>query len=197
MNRVMPPRFAPPSSSPRLAWLAGALLCLSGCSGLTVGPEIASSRGLGYERPTAGIEAVAERASLRAELALTTAKKLGEERGGGAEARLFTGARHGRLGWWAGLRGYAQRADDGTRTGWNPSLALSWQVDRESRWWLLWDAPDSSWRSTQALRLLLEVGREVVFAPGCEYVRFGGWGRSEHGTSCSVSVRWRVKRCAL
>ncbi|MDI9630864.1 MAG: hypothetical protein QM311_05340 [Acidobacteriota bacterium] len=179
-----------------LGGMFGLLLLFTGCGSAAVsaGPAVGGSSGLGYERPAAGIEAVAERPGLRAEMALSTATKPGEERGGGAEARLLAGQRHGRLGLWAGLRGYAQRADEETRTGWNPLLAVSWQVDRSSRWWLVWDAPDSSWRATQAIRLVLEVGRDLVFAPGCDYVRFGGWGkRSEHGWACTAAVRWRMR----
>lgn len=179
-----------------LGGIFGLLLLLTGCSAATVsaGPRFASADSLGYRGTSAGIEAVAERPGLRAEMALSTATKPGEERGGGAEARLLAGQRHGRLGLWAGLRGYAQRADEETRTGWNPLLAVSWQVDRSSRWWLVWDAPDSSWRATQAIRLVLEVGRDLVFAPGCDYVRFGGWGkRSEHGWACTAAVRWRMR----
>jgi len=178
-----------------LGGMFGLLLLFTGCgSAISAGPRFGSAESLGYDGVSAGLEAVAERPGLRVEAALSSARKQGSAEQGGAELRVLGGREWGAWGLWAGLRGYAQRADEETRTGWNPLLAVSWQVDRSSRWWLVWDAPDSSWRATQAIRLVLEVGRDLVFAPGCDYVRFGGWGkRSEHGWACTAAVRWRMR----
>jgi hypothetical protein len=178
-----------------LVLLAGGLLLLAvlltGCaSSVSAGPFVEASGGLGYESPSAGVDMVVERPGFRASAALSTARKAGSDKAGGAELRVLAGKDYDRFGLYAGLRGFAQRFDTGTVEGSNPTLAAYWRVGVRARLWLLYDGPDSTIHDTQALRLEGEMGDQLIFVPACEYVYFDG---GHDGWGCSAALRWRLR----
>lgn len=175
-----------------LGGIFGLLLLLIGCSAahVSAGPSFASADSLGYRGTSAGIEAVVERPHLRIEGHVSTARKAGSREQGGAELRVLGGKEWGAWGLWSGLRGAVQRSDSGTAKVWNPTIGASWRAAESARFWLLWDAPDSSDYDTQALVWRGEYELErIVLVTSLEQVWYGH-GRDGQGAGLAILWRW-------
>lgn len=175
------------------AGLLGLLLLFTGCgSAISAGPRFASSGGLGYEGTQGGIEVVAERPNLRVEGHVSTARKVHNREHGGAELRVLGGKEWGAWGLWSGLRGAVQRSDWGTAKVWNPTLGASWRAAECARFFVLYDAPDSSAYETQAVRVVGEYELErIVLSTSIEQVWFD---TGRDGQAAAISLRWRWGR---
>lgn len=172
------------------AGLLGLALLLTGCgSAISAGPRFATADGLGYVGTQGGIEVVAERPHLRVEGHVSTARKAGNREHGGAELRVLGGKEWGAWGLWSGLRGAAQRSDAGTAKVWNPTLGASWRAAECARFFLLYDAPDSSAHETKALRFVgeYELGR-VILGTSIEQAWFD---HGLDGQAAALSLRWK------
>ncbi|OQC35318.1 MAG: hypothetical protein BWX64_02512 [Acidobacteria bacterium ADurb.Bin051] len=172
------------------AGLLGLALLLTGCgSAISAGPRFASSQGLGYHGVSAGLDAVVERPGVRVEAAVSSAHKEGSKEQGGAELRVLGGKEWGAWGLWSGLRGAVQRSDAGTVKVWNPTIGASWRAAESARFWLLWDAPDSSDYDTQALVWRGEYELErIVLVTSLEQVWYG---HGQDGQGAGLAILWR------
>ena len=173
-----------------LGGMFGLLLLFTGCgSTVSAGPRFASSGGLGYRGVSAGLDAVVERPGVRVEAALSSARKQGSAEQGGAELRVLGGREWGAWGLWSGLRGAVQRSDAGTVRVWNPTISMSWRAAESARYFILYDAPDSSAHETQAIRVVSEYELErVILATSIEQVWFD---HGRDGQAAGLSLRWR------
>lgn len=190
-----------PAATPRIVLLCAlAVLFLTSCASVAVGPVAVLSNGLGYELAYAGAQVTArgERGDwlLEGEAQALTATKNGSIEGGAYTGSLLAGRRSGAWSLLGGVKGGRQHADTWDKEIAQPVLAARW-TPRSVVYGVTWDGPDSNGEIRSAWGLTLDAQAPRRRTPGLSLrLESVDWRQGEitgRGSRASMALLWNLR----